>query len=453
MGTGRSFVGCIGILLSVACSGVHVGDGQVVPRVDVAAGGPVPVEIRGTKGAYQLYRDGEAYDVRGVGIGVDHPDGFTLIRELAEQGGNSFRTWHVVDRKFLDYAHGLGVTVAVCLDVQRERHGFDYDDGQAVERQLRLFEAQVRELKDHPALLFWIVGNELNHEATNYKVYDAVNDIAAMIHEVDPNHPVTTTTAGISPDLAKAILARAPELDFLSIQVYGGLFDLKPVLDEINDELDFNLPLVVSEWGTIGHWEVDQTSWGAPLELNSREKADVYEKGFEDVLSTLKGDLIGNYAFLWAQKQERTPTWYGMFTDRLERTPSVDVMHKLWNGRWPADRAPRIDRLTLNDRPGEDSVSVLPGSVNIANAPVNDETPDELTYRWVVMPESTATQSGGDLEEIPPELDGLTEHVGRDSARITAPTKPGAYRLYVYIQDAEGAAAHANLPFYVEEVH
>ena len=50
--------------------------------------------------------------------------------------------------------------------------------------------------KDHPALLAWIIGNEANLRFKNPKVFDAINDISKMIHQVDPNHPTTTALSG-----------------------------------------------------------------------------------------------------------------------------------------------------------------------------------------------------------------------------------------------------------------
>ena len=407
---------------------------------------PVAVEIRGEKGEYQLFRGGEPYVVKGVGLGVDAQAPEELIRRLAAHGGNSFRTWHVIDRAFLDLAHAHGITVAICLDMARERHGFDYDDEHAVGQQLEIFRRQVNAIKDHPALLFWIVGNELNLGYTNPRVYDAVNDVAIMIHEVDPLHPVTTATAGISVELAQVIMRRAPELDFISVQVYGGLFDMTPVLTEI----DFDIPVAVTEWGTIGHWEVSETEWGAPIELNSREKAETYMRGYAEVLQPLSGTLIANYAFLWGQKQERTPTWYGMFTEKLERTPAIDAMHQIWNEAPFKYKAPAINELLLNDLRASDSIRLRPNSTNVAKVSIAGKADEGLSFAWSVRYESNATESGGDVENVPSTLPNLVEPSGNGTAELIAPNQPGAYRLFVDVRDSAGAVGYANVPFFVE---
>ena len=143
-------------------------------------------------------------------------------------------------------------------------------------------------------MLTWIIGNELNFGYSNPAVYDAVNDIAEMIHEVDPNHPATTTTAGWNADLLRVIQARAPALDFVSVQMYADLINLPRYLNTA----PFNLPYFITEWGAIGHWEVGSTAWGAPLEQNSTQKAQNYRKGFEQVIAADPYRVIGNYVFL-----------------------------------------------------------------------------------------------------------------------------------------------------------
>ena len=280
----------------------------------IAQSAPVPVEIKHEAGHFRLFRGGEPYEIRGAGTqSVDDLD------SLARHGANSVRNWAVGDGSVLDRAQEFGLTVALCLDLERERHGFDYSDAAAVNAQFNRVRAEVLAHRHHPALLVWIIGNELNHDYRNPAVYDAVNDISKMIHELDPHHPTTTTTAGIDPSLARVIEARAPDLDFLSVQVYGGLADLPEAWAKVRLEM----PLMVTEWGTIGHWEVLRTAWGAPIEPTSTEKARRFLDGHHQVLAPMAGRLIGSYAFLWGQKQERTPTWYGVFTADGRRTAAV----------------------------------------------------------------------------------------------------------------------------------
>ena len=400
----------------------------------------VPVEIRGEAGSYRLYRGGEPYVIRGAGA-----QSVGDLASLARHGGNSVRNWAVEDGGILDRAQELGLTVALCLDMARERHGFDYDDPVAVARQLERMRRQVLAYRDHPALLVWIIGNELNHDYRNPRVYDAVNDISRMIHDLDPNHPTTTTTAGLDRALAEEIRRRAPDLDFLSVQVYQGLFDLAGTLARI----DLDWPLMVTEWGTIGHWEVPATPWGAPIELDSSAKARNYRQGHEQVIRKLAGRLIGDYAFLWGHKQERTPTWYGLFTADGRRTEAVDALQRIWTGRWPANRAPQVRDMLLDGKRTAHPVRLSPGRTYAASIQVADIENDALDFDWRVMKESAAKQSGGDTEAIPDELPGLIADPDAESIGLRAPQEPGAYRLFVYVGDGRGAVAHANIPFLV----
>ena len=65
---------------------------------------------------------------------------------------------------------------------------------------------------------------------------------------------------------------------------------------------------------------------------------------------------VGSYVFLWGQKQERTPTWYGVFLEDGKETESVDVMHYIWNEEWPQNRTPQIKSFTLNNKTAYESV-------------------------------------------------------------------------------------------------
>jgi exo-beta-1,3-glucanase (GH17 family) len=404
----------------------------------------IKVEIARTDSGYQVMRGGEPYVIRGAGMGRGD------IERFAAHGGNSIRTWstsndHQDTRALLDEAAANGVTVALGLSVTAERHGFDYDDPRAVARQLANIREEVLKYRDHPALLFWLVGNELNHSYSNPAVWDAVNDIAEMIHELDPNHPVTTPISGFKPDVIAEIRARAAAIDFISFQVYGSLFGMPDKIAETG----FDAPFMVTEWGTIGYWEMEKTSWGAPAELTSSEKAGVFLQANNDVLAKFDGQLIGSYAFFWGQKQERTPTWFGLLTESGELTEAADVMQHIWTGAWPANRTPRVEGMRLDGRGHKENVVLAAGEPYDAVFDVVDPEGDALTYRWEVKPESDSQKSGGDREERLRNLEGLLSDAEAPQTTLTV-SKPGKYRLFAYAYDGHDHAAHANIPFLVE---
>ena len=261
---------------------------------NLLAQGPVKVEVEQTGDSWQLLRDGKPYYVKGAG-GKDHLD------LLVKIGGNSIRTWSLDDaQEILDAAHERGLTVMMGLWVGHERHGFDYDNEKAIEQQLARFRAAIPKYKDHPALLCWAVGNEVNLFYKNHKVWYAVNDIAKMIQELDPNHPVTTVTAGLAQQEVNLIKERCPDLDFLSVNTYGDLVHLK---DNIRS-YGWNGPYMVTEWGPNGHWEVAKTGWGTPMEQSSSEKAVSYRQRYKEFIIGDKQLCMGSYVFLWGQKQE-----------------------------------------------------------------------------------------------------------------------------------------------------
>jgi hypothetical protein len=398
----------------------------------------VKVEIIQEGNSFELYRNGEPYIFNGAGLSGD-------IEIFKAHGGNSIRTW-AENSEILDQAHEHGMTVMMCFYIQPERHGMDYENTAKVEKQFERVKKFVLENKDHPALLSWSIGNELNLNYTNPKVYDEVNRISKWIHEVDPNHPTTTTIASINPKVIKDVKERATDIDFLSIQVYGDLF----VLQDLIKESKWTKPYMVTEWGAIGHWEMPSTEWGAPIEQNSSQKADNYLKGYKKSIEPYGDRCLGNYVFLWGQKQERTPTWYGLFLESGEETEVIDVMHYIWNDEWPTNRTSRIDSMLLDGKLPNENVYLKSGQSYPATVQTLDFDNDDLTYKWVIMRESTETKEGGDKEEVPEQL-GVIESATQSSVSIKVPREEGAYRLFVYVYDGQGHAAHANVPFYVKK--
>jgi len=406
---------------------------------------PIKVELIQENRNYKLLRDGKPYFIIGAGTEIEK------IPILAENGANSCRAWSTITDKytadeFLDLALKYNLTVTLGLDLKKERQGFDYNDTVAVKKQFEYLKGEVLKYKDHPALLIWGLGNELNLNYSNPKVWDAVNQIAKMVHEIDPNHPTTTMLAGIKKYDVEEIAKRCPDLDFLSIQMYGDLPNLQARIKESG----YNGPYIVSEWGATGHWETATTSWKAPIEQTSKEKAESYIHRYRTAIESDSEHCLGSYVFYWGQKQERTPTWYGLFTEEGNPTETIDIMHYIWKKEWPKNRAPRLDSLRLNKLTAFDNVILERSQTYNAEVFAYNFENDSLTYKWEIMYESTDLGVGGDYESKPASLTGLITNFNRSKIELKTPDEKGAFRLFVYITDNKNKVATANIPFFVK---
>ncbi len=415
------------------------------PEEGYLAEGPSHVELKQVDGQYRLFVNGEAFFVKGAGCE------FGPCYQVAEHGGNSIRTWRTdnsqkTGMEVLDEAWEHGLMVMMGLDLARERHGFDYDDEEAVAAQLEQMRKEVVELKDHPALLGWGIGNELNLRYTNKKVWDAVNDIARMIKEVDGNHVTTTMLAGIGKEEVAYITENAPDLDFISVQMYGDIINLEERIAEAN----FEGPYLVTEWGATGHWEMPETSWGSPIEQTSTEKAEAIKKRYEKAILADEDNCMGSYVFLWGQKQERTPSWYGLFTEAGERTEAINVMEYYWSGQWPDNMAPKMKDITIEGHGGRfDDVMLDKDGEYVVRITVEHPNKGDLDVRAEVMPEPEELSDGGDFEPRPETIEGLILSTGTSEVKFRAPDREGAFRILVYVSDGHNNAGTANIPFYV----
>ena len=412
---------------------------------DASSSKVVKVELKkNASGYHRLFVNNQEFYVDGAGLE------FGNMEALAEYGGNSFRTWRTRNEsedaiEVLDRAHINGLMVLMGLDVARERHGFDYNDAEEVKKQFEYLKGEVERLKDHPALLGWAIGNELNLEAENLKVYDAVDEISRMIHELDPNHPTTTTMAGIGKREVDYIKEHCTDIDFLSIQMYGDIVNLQKRIGDAGWEG----PYMVTEWGATGHWEVARTEWDVAIEQTSREKAEAFIERYELAIQADPVNCLGSYVFLWAQKQERTPTWYGMFLANGNVTETVDAMQFVWTGAWPENRCPTLESFILDGKTAYDNIKLKLGEKYKATVLATDYENDPIMYRWEILPESTDLGMGGDYESRPETL--LNLELEQAEVEVDAPKIPGAYRLFIYATDDGDRSACANIPFFVEE--
>ena len=404
--------------------------------------GSTKVEIiQNEDGSFQLLKDGEPYYINGAG-------GTVKLAELKSYGGNSIRTWGITDDtdEIMDAAHKHGLTVTFGIWMGQERQGFDYSNEMAVKAQLDEFRRVVRKYKDHPALLIWGVGNEMDLEYTNFDVWKHLEDICKMIKEEDPNHPTMAVTAGLDVGEVKLINKHTPSLDILGVNTYG---DISYLPDAIR-MYGWEKPYIVAEWGPYGWWEVEKTKWGASIEETSTQKANTYQKSFDAILSD-RERCLGSYVFLWGHKQEHTSTWFNLFLATGEETEVMDILIRGWSGKEPANRAPSINNFRLNDLKPRDNITLQPNSLATAVVMASDPDGDALKFIWEVVPESTDKKTGGDAEIAPKPLRGIFNKASRtqNEVEFNVPSKEGEYRLFLYVHDGNNKVATGNIPFKV----
>ena len=90
-----------------------------------------------------------------------------------------------------------------------------------VKGQIEFLKNEVLKYKDHPALLVWGIGNEVDLKYGNFKVWETIEILAKFIKEVDPNHPTMTVirSRSFKNFSHKKILS----IDILGINVYGSI--------------------------------------------------------------------------------------------------------------------------------------------------------------------------------------------------------------------------------------
>ena len=405
----------------------------------------IKVEVLKTENGYQFLRGGQPYYVIGAG-GETHLD---VVKKI---GGNSIRTWGVDNaQEILDNAQKNGLTVMLGFWVQHERHGFDYNNEEKVKKQLEHFKRVIDQFKNHPALLMWGIGNEVDLFYSNPKVWNAIQDIAKYAHQVDPNHPTSTVTAGLDSLEVDHIKQRAPDIDVYCVNTYG---DIGNVPNNIY-KYGWTGPYMITEWGPNGHWESPTTSWGAAIEQSSTEKSDVYFTRYKKYIEAYKNRCLGSYVFLWGQKQEYTLTWYGLFTKDQMQTEAIDALEIAWTGKNPTFATPTITSFTINNKKAIESPTMMANTTNFATAitPLNcyqltncDSSDKQITYK--ILRESSDKKAGGDVENEAEEVPTKFKVSKSGKVIFDAPNETGAYRLFVTIIYKE-KVAYANCPFTV----
>ncbi|MEP4532114.1 MAG: DUF4434 domain-containing protein [Cyclobacteriaceae bacterium] len=440
----------LGLLIPLSFCIVSCGDEGVTKKMEDDLNlGPEKVQVSKASGVWRMYKDGEPFFIKGVAA-----SGFFYTP--GDYGANTIRLYGINDTTMtiLDKAHENGLSVGFGVWMQQPEYGFDYTDEVAVQEQLEVIREQVREYKDHPALLFWFLGNELDgHYDENDQrqaMWEAVNDVSKMIHEVDGEHPTSIAIVNSSVEKLLDMKRWAPDLDMFSS---NAKYPQTGLVQAHLQEAEWDIAWIMSEYGNRalphGFPESPLLEWGALVEPTSTEKAEVFSGIMnDDILPNAALGCVGSFAFLWGDKATHQTgsrrNWHSFFTTTGETFGIVDELQYGWTGIFPTNRAPVIEdrtKMTLDGKEAFDAIKLNFGSAYTAVVDAYDTDP--LTYEWVVVAE--------DAEEgnQPPGLSDWVETDNGSSAVIRCKSR-GAYRLYVFVKDNNGKAANAVIPFLVE---
>ncbi|WP_226961354.1 MULTISPECIES: discoidin domain-containing protein [Streptomyces] len=395
------------------------------------------VEVTGGDGNWQLTVDGEPYVVEGLTWGPPADQAAEYMPDLASMGANTTRTWgtDATSRPLLDAAAENGIRVIAgfwlqpgggpgsggCVDYVND---YDYKG-----EQLAAMNTWVNEYKDHPGVLMWSVGNESvlglqncyegeELEAQRVAYTQFVNDAALEIKALDPNHPVTSTDAWVG--AWEYYEANSPDLDLFQVNSYDAVCGIQQAWIDGG----YDRPYILTEGGPAGEWEVDDDVNGIPEEPTDVAKAEGYQAAW-DCLMAHEGVALGGTLFHYGLENDFGGVWFNLLPGGEKRL-SYYAVSEIFGGEAPTNTPPVITDLAV----GGDRTAVPAGSTFDLSASVSDPDGDAIAYE--VLVNSKYIDEGGAL--VPAEF---TDN-GDGSFSVTAPNRPGPWKVYLAARDGQG---------------
>ncbi len=194
---------------------------------------------------------------------------------LEDMGCNTIRFYYtnedvnilLLRRAF--HEHGIRVILGDFLGAYCHNSGASWQDGTDYrsldqrKRMMAAIEAKVMKCRHEPWLLMYVLGNEnnmpstedVNTTRTNGNKYPEtyakfLNDVAALIHRLDPDHPVGV--GNLMTGLVGYYAKYAPNLDFIAVNSYVGPHGFGATWEKVARTMD--RPVLISEYGCDSYW-------------------------------------------------------------------------------------------------------------------------------------------------------------------------------------------------------
>lgn len=423
------------------------------------------VWIKKTKNGYQLLRNGEPFFIQGAG-------GDYYYKELAEIGGNTIRLYDTLNlQNKLDEA--LKYNLAVIVDLPLYRFETSYNQ-YLIEDDVLLLKKNIKNIvnkyKNHPALLMWNLGNEIQYPvviqkkriATNMndvveifkvlfqrkKFIRTFNEFIEFIHTEDPNHPVTTSVS--TNNFWKKLLnihIYSPEIDLIGYNIFAPPKKFKLQLNILSKLINMK-PFYISEWGMEGPWAQEVTTWGAPIETTSTNKGEQYKENYL-IFKNHYSESLGSAVFYWGQKQERTHTWFNIFDEQGRKSQVYYELQKFWKNDSTEKAPSQLKYMLVDEKGAKDNLVYAPNELGKAQIFFNGEADSTFQINWEIHNEGWNYKGGGAKHKPTEKIPGCIENIKGNVVHFRAPSVEGPYRIFAFIYDTHGNFATTNTPFYV----
>ena len=268
---------------------------------------------------------------------------FALMKEM---GANTIRLYHhpmKVNKEVLrDLYKNYGIMVIMgdflgkyALGSGAQWNpGTDYNNEEHKKNMMDSVTNMVKEFKDEPYVLFWLLGNEnvygyaCNADSQPDAFFKFANEVALKIKSIDPDHPVAICSGDIL--YLDKFGKNAPDIDIFGANAYRGNYGFGSFWREVREEAD--KPAFITEYGCSAYYE-------GKSEIDGEEaQADYHRGSWDDIENNMAfaegaGNSIGSVTFEWLDEwwkgyepsiHDKKGTWVGPFPD--------GTMHEEWLG-------------------------------------------------------------------------------------------------------------------------
>ncbi|WP_282054665.1 glycoside hydrolase family 2 TIM barrel-domain containing protein [Maribacter luteus] len=403
------------------------------------------VHINNEGGVFQLYRNGQPFYIKGA-AGISH------FNDLGTIGGNTIRVYDTLNLlAVLNEAekNNLAVIVDIPLPNYNEKYSYYKDQEMNNVRKAKVRHL-VRRFRNHPALLFWNLGNELYYPIKLFPndFIKAFNELIDIIHTEDPDHLVGTAVLGRGRISKLSMMLHSPKLDLVGYNIFGKIKDIRSSVF-FNSVMSGSFPYYISEWGIDGNWETPTTKWGASIEPTSTKKNEQLRDRYVNHVINVGDNCLGNLVFYWGQKHECTYTWFNMYAEEGKKTEMVATMNDLWKGRNEKQPDIGLEYMLVDGLGAPSSILLSPGTLTKAELKLNKNHKEGLVVRWELYPDHCNLKGiRNEIKEPKRISKAIVSNKGL-TALFETPKAEGPYRLYAYLEDQDGYVASCNTPFYV----